>query len=128
MLEELMKMLKEQESKQIPVAKLTPELKKAHKKFIKEKERLHEEIEARMEELAIQSKRTIKREFSEALDLMEEQHDEVWSKTYEELNLDPSGTYRANAKDGVIYEMVDEDDMEDDPFTQFVKKKRGNLH
>lgn len=85
------------------VGKVSFETLKMHQSFVDSKNDLLEDISDRKMELDLQSKRRIKQEFSERTELIKDEHNKIWDKIFDELDIkDRTISYSIDVKTGEV--------------------------
>ena len=71
-------------------------------------ERIEQEMDLRKKQYELEITRKLEDEFQDKVDEIERKHDEVWSRIYKELNVDPLQSYTIKLSKKAVYEYVDE--------------------
>lgn len=114
-LEDLMKAFVEkkltEEERTVKVATLSPNLIQKFKEFKRLGNKLEDDIEMRVKELELMVQKTLKEEFSDKEDELNDLREAFWESTYEELSLNPDLGY--TVKEGkYVYQVGGEDEEE----------------
>jgi hypothetical protein len=102
--EEFIKLLKamaedrDNKKNSTPVGKISDDLVALHDKMEKAHDYLAEDMQLRLEQLAVQAKRQVDEEFHDQQQEAQQMHDNFWSGIYRELKLDPDKNYSYDPK------------------------------
>jgi len=96
----LLKMLSEElEGKKVLKGKVSEELRVQARANKDSKVALEEEIDQKMESFV----QTLKAEYSDQMESLEREHDELWDKITAELELDPDESYSMDLTTGKVH-------------------------
>lgn len=93
----------EVEKERVEVGRIDASLLKEFRAFDKEKERLDEDLDLRMEQEVLKLKRLLDDEFSERKEEIYAKNEAIWSKVHEALDLDPKPNYSIDKQTGMVF-------------------------
>lgn len=82
-----------------------------HDKKANMQESLEHDMDLRIRQLALESKRKMQEEFDGRIAEVEEFTKKVWEETYLDMKVDPNGDYTFSRLEGVLYENTLEDNI-----------------
>lgn len=75
-----------------------------YKNLQRKEMKLNQEMDGRIEELAVKMRNMVHQEFSDRMLETEELHEELWSNIYKYFGADPSNTYTIDRKTNKLYQ------------------------
>jgi hypothetical protein len=88
--------LKEREKESTDIGKIPSHLTREFREYIDDKEHLEKKLEIRKQELALEAEQKLKDEFDIRFEAINERHETIWEKIYQEMNIDPNDSYYYN--------------------------------
>lgn len=80
------------------IGRLSSAFGREFREFLEDKDHLESTYDIRKKQITLEAQQKLKDEFQTRFEMIQERHDHMWNRVYEELDIDPNGEYSYNRK------------------------------
>jgi hypothetical protein len=97
--------------RQVDVGRVSDDIVEMKRKYERMAKELEQDLELKSHQMKIEIERKLEEEFGQRREEVARLHNELWTKIYNRLDLDPKNRYNLNTLEGRVYQLIDDESI-----------------